>query len=86
MFCYIISGPLTVAHHNNDSSCSSGPESPHHIAAGSSHPDQGTPARAQYVSATCVVFTHYAGDTASVVDEHFQRALNFTNKETKGML
>lgn len=37
--------------------------------------------RAQYVSATCVVFTHYSGDTASVVDEHFSRALNFSNKD-----
>ncbi|XP_013178097.1 PREDICTED: protein vestigial [Papilio xuthus] len=31
--------------------------------------------RAQYVSANCVVFTHYAGDVAAVVDEHFARAL-----------
>lgn len=31
--------------------------------------------RAQYVSANCVVFTHYRGDAASEVDEHFQRAL-----------
>lgn len=43
-----------------------------------------TPTRAQYVSATCVVFTHYSGDTASVVDEHFSRALNFSTKESKG--
>lgn len=40
--------------------------------------------RAQYLSATCVVFTNYSGDTASVVDEHFSRALNFNNKESKG--
>lgn len=32
-------------------------------------------ARAQYVSANCVVFTHYSGDVATVVDEHFARAL-----------
>ncbi|XP_023934840.1 protein vestigial [Bicyclus anynana] len=32
-------------------------------------------ARAQYVSANCVVFTHYSGDVAAVVDEHFARAL-----------
>ncbi|XP_077289158.1 transcription factor vestigial isoform X2 [Arctopsyche grandis] len=31
--------------------------------------------RAQYVSANCVVFTHYSGDVAAVVDEHFTRAL-----------
>ncbi|XP_058801881.1 protein vestigial [Phymastichus coffea] len=31
--------------------------------------------RAQYVSANCVVFTHYRGDAASEVEEHFQRAL-----------
>ncbi|XP_045446315.1 protein vestigial [Melitaea cinxia] len=35
----------------------------------------GARARAQYVSANCVVFTHYSGDVAAVVDEHFARAL-----------
>ncbi|XP_001361643.2 protein vestigial [Drosophila pseudoobscura] len=39
--------------------------------------------QAQYLSATCVVFTNYSGDTASVVDEHFSRALNYNNKDTK---
>lgn len=42
--------------------------------------------RAQYLSASCVVFTNYSGDTASVVDEHFSRALNFSNKDNKGKL
>ncbi|XP_044742999.1 protein vestigial [Chrysoperla carnea] len=32
--------------------------------------------RAQYVSANCVVFTHYTGDAATVVDQHFSRALD----------
>ncbi|XP_028035742.1 protein vestigial isoform X2 [Bombyx mandarina] len=36
----------------------------------------GPRARAQYVSANCVVFTHYSGDVAAVVDEHFARALS----------
>ncbi|VVD05641.1 unnamed protein product [Leptidea sinapis] len=36
----------------------------------------GARARAQYVSANCVVFTHYSGDVAAVVDEHFARALS----------
>ncbi|CAH0729076.1 unnamed protein product, partial [Brenthis ino] len=36
----------------------------------------GLRARAQYVSANCVVFTHYSGDVAAVVDEHFARALS----------
>lgn len=40
--------------------------------------------RAQYVSANCVVFTHYQGDAASVVDEHFNRALDKTSSHTKG--
>lgn len=40
--------------------------------------------RAQYVSANCVVFTHYQGDAASVVDEHFSRALDKTTTHTKG--
>lgn len=48
-------------------------------------PGSRTPTRAQYVSASCVVFTHYAGDTASQVDEHFSRALNFSSKDGKGM-
>ncbi|XP_050307659.1 protein vestigial isoform X2 [Anthonomus grandis grandis] len=38
----------------------------------------GSSSRAQYVSANCVVFTHYQGDAASVVDEHFNRALDKT--------
>ncbi|EDW10395.1 protein vestigial [Drosophila mojavensis] len=123
-------------HHHNESSCSSGPDSPRHPHSHAhshahSHPHSlhGTgPAsaggvgsatgamskelpldtssssggagggggggltgiggsnsqgRAQYLSATCVVFTNYSGDTASVVDEHFSRALNYSNKETK---
>ncbi|XP_055707421.1 protein vestigial isoform X2 [Phlebotomus papatasi] len=73
-------GPLPSSAHN-DSSCSSGPESPH--AAAADPTSDGQPARAQYVSATCVVFTHYSGDAATVVDEHFSRALNFSNKESK---
>jgi hypothetical protein len=60
--------------HHNDSSCSSGPESPNGDSSG----------RTQYVSATCVVVTHYSGDVASVVDEHFTRALNFNDKNSKG--
>lgn len=68
---------------HNESSCSSGPDSPHTKEL--EHLDgTTTPARAQYLSATCVVFTHYTGDTASVVDEHFSRALNFSNKDSKG--
>lgn len=62
--------------HNDSSSCSSGPESPNGQGDG----------RTQYVSATCVVVTHYSGDVASVVDEHFTRALNFIDKNSKGEL
>lgn len=61
--------------HNDSSSCSSGPESPN---------VQDHSGRTQYVSATCVVVTHYSGDVASVVDEHFTRALNFNDKNSKG--
>lgn len=68
---------------HNDSSCSSGPDSPH--TSKDLHLDgSGTPTRAQYLSATCIVYTHYSGDTATVVDEHFSRALNFSNKDSKG--
>jgi hypothetical protein len=73
-FFISFSGTLAGAH--NDSSCSSGPESPHIATENSDHPS----GRAQYVSATCVVFTHYSGDVATVVDEHFTRALNFSEK------
>lgn len=79
-------GAIVGAHHN-DSSCSSGPDSPHHGVSSKDHHldggNGGTPARAQYISASCVVFTHYSGDTASVVDEHFSRALNFSSKDSK---
>lgn len=37
--------------------------------------DDGENRAAQYVNANCVVFTHYRGDAASEVEEHFQRAL-----------
>uniref|UniRef100_A0A182VND5 Transcription cofactor vestigial-like protein 2 n=1 Tax=Anopheles merus TaxID=30066 RepID=A0A182VND5_ANOME len=106
-------GTISGAH--NDSSCSSGPDSPHNLnqqqadasglaaaaaavagGGGSGESSGGLMAggsgngRAQYVSATCVVFTHYSGDAASVVDEHFSRALNFSDKnnkvDRKGML
>lgn len=40
-------------------------------------------ARAQYVSANCVVFTHYSGDVAAVVDEHFARALSLDKPKGK---
>lgn len=117
--------------HHNESSCSSGPDSPRH-AHSHSHPLHGgggatggpssaggtgsgggdgggtgaipknlpaleTPmgsgggglagsgqGQAQYLSASCVVFTNYSGDTASQVDEHFSRALNYNNKDSKG--
>lgn len=64
----------------NESSCSSNPDSPN-----LANQDDLLEGRAQYVSATCVVVTHYSGDVASVVDEHFTRALNFSNeKNNKG--
>ncbi|GBP64072.1 Protein vestigial [Eumeta japonica] len=40
----------------------------------------GARGRAQYFSANCVVFTHYSGDVATVVDEHFARALSCAEK------
>ncbi|XP_021936844.1 protein vestigial-like [Zootermopsis nevadensis] len=43
--------------------------------------EAGPGSRAQYVSANCVVFTHYSGDVASVVDEHFSRALSYTENK-----
>lgn len=70
----LIAAALPGGNHNDSSSCSSGPESPNGQADG----------RTQYISATCVVVTHYSGDVASVVDEHFTRALNFNDKTSKG--
>uniref|UniRef100_A0A182T4A4 Protein vestigial n=1 Tax=Anopheles maculatus TaxID=74869 RepID=A0A182T4A4_9DIPT len=109
---FLPAGTISGAH--NDSSCSSGPDSPHNlnqqqtdasglaaaaaaaaaaVAGGGSGESSGGGGslmaggsgngRAQYVSATCVVFTHYSGDAASVVDEHFSRALNFSDKNNK---
>ncbi|CAO1339932.1 unnamed protein product [Diamesa tonsa] len=74
---------------HNDSSCSSGPESPQHHQQQQQQQQQqqesseASGGRAQYVSATCVVVTHYSGDVANVVDEHFTRALNFNDKNSK---
>lgn len=46
----------------------------------------GANSRAQYMSANCVVVTHYQGDAASVVDEHFTKALDKTHlKEVSPM-
>jgi hypothetical protein len=42
----------------------------------------GPGSRAQYVSANCVVFTHSSGDVASVVDEHFSRALSYAENKS----
>lgn len=39
-------------------------------------PDDEQHKEAQYLSANCVLFMSYSGDAASVVDEHFSRALN----------
>nr|WCQ76355.1 vestigial [Triops longicaudatus] len=43
---------------------------------------------AQYLSANCVLFTHYCGDVSSVVDEHFNRALSqeASFAESKGVI
>ncbi|XP_034238764.1 protein vestigial isoform X2 [Thrips palmi] len=40
---------------------------------------------AQYLSANCVVFTHYSGDAASVVDEHFTRALAYADTKASAL-
>lgn len=72
---HLIAGALSGAH--NESSCSSDPESNH-----GEHSSEAS--RAQYLSATCVVFTNYSGDVAAIVDEHFTRALNFSEKDSKG--
>lgn len=34
------------------------------------------PKDTQYLTANCVLFTYFTGDTSSVVDEHFSRALS----------
>jgi spore coat protein U-like protein len=70
---------------HNESSCSSGPESPHrHQNQQQLDAGNGGRGRAQYLSATCVVVTHYDGDSSNVVDEHFAKALNFGEKTNKG--
>lgn len=71
---------------HNESSCSSGPESPHqrHQSQQQQQQLEVGRGRAQYLSATCVVVTHYDGDSSNVVDEHFAKALNFSEKTNKG--
>uniref|UniRef100_A0A0A9YJ25 Protein vestigial n=2 Tax=Lygus hesperus TaxID=30085 RepID=A0A0A9YJ25_LYGHE len=63
---------------------SASPPSPQPHSSGSVYTDEeeesGSSSRAQYVSANCVVFTHYTGDVAAVVDEHFTRALSTDTK------
>ncbi|EEB20053.1 protein vestigial, putative [Pediculus humanus corporis] len=54
------------------------------IEDGGSDDEGSSSSRAQYVSANCVVFTHYTGDVAAVVDEHFTRALNYSEKSSSG--
>ncbi|CAL1532819.1 unnamed protein product, partial [Lymnaea stagnalis] len=39
----------------------------------------GEPRGAHYLGANCVLFTYFSGDTSSVVDDHFTRALNQTS-------
>lgn len=41
------------------------------------------PRGAQYITANCVLFTYFSGDTASVVDDHFTRALS-TDAQREG--
>lgn len=48
------------------------------------HQQQQQHKETQYISANCVVFMSYSGDTASVVDQHFSRALNSTQPESAG--
>lgn len=69
---------------NNENSCSSNPDPSHSIKESHLENTSRTSAQMQYLSATCVVITNYAGDTANVVDEHFSRALNHSNKDNKG--
>ncbi|XP_041109048.1 transcription cofactor vestigial-like protein 2 isoform X1 [Polyodon spathula] len=35
-----------------------------------------SPPEAEYINSRCVLFTYFQGDTSSVVDEHFSRALS----------
>ncbi|XP_014249103.1 protein vestigial isoform X2 [Cimex lectularius] len=53
---------------------------PHRSVYTDEEEESGGSSRAQYVSANCVVFTHYTGDVAAVVDEHFTRALSTDTK------
>jgi hypothetical protein len=66
--CNIAGGPASLEEDDEDEE----------EAGGSAGPGS----RAQYVSANCVVFTHYSGDVASVVDEHFSRALSYTENKS----
>lgn len=92
-FTYTFNSASALSGTHNESSCSSGPESPHRHPNQQSQQQQiestgrgGVGGRAQYLSATCVIVTHYDGDSSSIVDEHFAKALNFSDKSNKGEL
>lgn len=53
----------------------------HSVDLDSSRESTGEHGHAQYLSANCVVFTHYSGDAAAVVDEHFSRALAYADSK-----
>lgn len=46
--------------------------------------DEDEHSEAQVLSATCVVFTNYEGDVASVVDQHFSRSFSTQTKASFG--
>ncbi|XP_071956785.1 uncharacterized protein [Antedon mediterranea] len=41
---------------------------------------------AEYVSAKCVIFTYFTGDTSKVVDDHFTKALNRPSSFTSDVI
>ncbi|GLV48581.1 vestigial [Carabus blaptoides fortunei] len=81
----------TSPHRSKEEECSlhgrSSTEVTHHGIDEDDSEEETASSRAQYVSANCVVFTHYQGDASSVVDEHFSRALDKTtqSKDTSPM-
>ncbi|XP_066991778.1 protein vestigial isoform X2 [Anabrus simplex] len=85
------SPPVSVLRHKEEDTTtgrSSGDGGPAGVEEEDDDDDDGpgtgsTSSRAQYVSANCVVFTHYSGDVAAVVDEHFSRALSYA-ADSKG--
>jgi hypothetical protein len=77
----------TQVHDQHEEAEDSSPDTENHHPITSMHQSgSGGPgnSRAQYLSANCVVYENYRGDTDRIVEEHFTRALSASYANEKG--